>query len=547
MDLVKRIVLSVTAAVLTLAGSMAIASSAQANDRELHLYYTHTKETIRIVYKSNGRFVQSALDRLNVFLRDWRRNEPARMDPALFDVLWEVYQRTGATQPIHIVSAYRSPATNAMLASNSSGVADNSQHMQGKAIDFFIPGVPVNRIRELGFLMQVGGVGYYPNSGSPFVHLDTGSVRAWPRMTTAQLQQLFPDGRTMHISSSGQTLPGYQVAKAEWDRCRRVPCNASTPDGGTRVASGDRPRTLWDLFTGGGNESAPAAQPSAPVQVASAPAPRAPVAAPQAVAATPAAPAAPIQQASADEPPAPPTRPTDLIAGTMVADAPAVPQEIPFQIIDAQDMIAQVAMASETDDAPMPPSISRGLAEMRATTPSAYAPSAGRLEVAATEPTAPTPIARPDFAPVMTASLNPQAISAAEPLEMRPSIDPDALVASQPHEPSELDAFASLFDGAVLPGTNPQAPDEALTNAVASLTVAEGQLFAPGLDTVSTLMAPTALSGDQFAFGTGDAMTGDDGDTVLVSGFTRTAALGHSSSTFGPAQTIWVHYDSASN
>src|SRR5690606_20010292 len=114
-------------AAIALASIVSLIVPAQAaNEREIYLYYTHTRETIRIVYKRDGRFVQSALDKLNVFLRDWRRNEPARMDPALFDLLWEVYRQTGASQPIHIVSAYRAPQTNAMLAANSSGVADNS-------------------------------------------------------------------------------------------------------------------------------------------------------------------------------------------------------------------------------------------------------------------------------------------------------------------------------------------------------------------------------------------------------------------------------------
>ena len=178
---------AVLALAIALASLLPFAFPAQAaNEREIYLYYTHTKETIRIVYKRDGRFIQSALQTLNVFLRDWRRNEPANMDPALFDLLWEVYQETRATQPIHIVSAYRSPQTNAMLAANSSGVADNSQHMKGKAIDFFIPGVPISTLRAAGMRKQIGGVGYYPTSGSPFVHLDTGSVRAWPRRTSAR-------------------------------------------------------------------------------------------------------------------------------------------------------------------------------------------------------------------------------------------------------------------------------------------------------------------------------------------------------------------------
>jgi len=248
----------------------AVVPAAAASERALYLYYTHTKETARIVFKRNGQYLQSGLNELNHFLRDWRRNEPTKMDPRLFDLVWEVYQEVGGTQPVNVVSAYRSPATNAMLASNSSGVADNSQHMRGTAMDFFIPGVPLGKLRAAAMRKQVGGVGYYPSSGSPFVHLDTGSVRAWPRMTRAQLKEIFPDGKTMHLPTDGKPLSqeGYQVAMAEWKRCHAYPCNGGTS--GTRVADGGSGKTLMDLFFAGGQpEGGQPAAPSAPVQVAS--------------------------------------------------------------------------------------------------------------------------------------------------------------------------------------------------------------------------------------------------------------------------------------
>ncbi|WP_291364410.1 DUF882 domain-containing protein [Devosia sp.] len=261
----------------------AVVPAAAASERALYLYYTHTKETARIVFKRNGQYVQSGLNELNQFLRDWRRNEPTKMDPRLFDLVWEVYQEVGGSQPVNIVSAYRSPATNAMLAANSNGVADNSQHMRGTAMDFFIPGVPLAKLRAAAMRKQVGGVGYYPTSGSPFVHLDTGSVRAWPRMTRAQLKEIFPDGKTMHLPTDGTPLSqeGYQVAMAEWKRCHAYPCNGSSS--GTQVAEGGSGRSLMDLFFGGGDDQpAPAAAAApAPVQVASAaPQPVTPQAAP---------------------------------------------------------------------------------------------------------------------------------------------------------------------------------------------------------------------------------------------------------------------------
>ena len=116
---------------------------------------------------------------------------------------------------IGVNSAYRSPATNAMLANKSSGVADNSQHMRGTAMDFFIPGVPLAKLRAAAMRKQVGGVGYYPTSGSPFVHLDTGSVRAWPRMTRAQLKNLrvYSGSEHPHEAQQPETLDVAALSK----------------------------------------------------------------------------------------------------------------------------------------------------------------------------------------------------------------------------------------------------------------------------------------------------------------------------------------------
>lgn len=142
------------------------------------------------------------------------------MDPRLVDLVWEVYDRSGAKDYIHIVSAYRSPATNNMLRNRSrvTGVAKNSQHMLGKAMDFYIPGVRLATLRALAMQMQIGGVGFYPTSGSPFVHLDLGSVRAWPRMSRQELVSIFPNGNTMHLSADGRPLPGYEQAVADYRR-----------------------------------------------------------------------------------------------------------------------------------------------------------------------------------------------------------------------------------------------------------------------------------------------------------------------------------------
>ncbi len=218
-------------------------AAAQSGDRTLYLKHTHTGQVARFTFRRNGKYDQSVLRQLNVFLADWRTKDQKKMDPALFDLLWAVYQDVGGSQPISIVSSYRAPKTNAALRSRSSAVAENSLHMAGKAVDFYIPGVGLTKLREVAMRHQVGGVGYYPTSGSPFVHLDTGNVRAWPRMTRAQLKKVFPDGRTLHIPTDGRPLSdtGRQYAMAEWQKCRTVPCSGALPDGGgyTMLASLD--------------------------------------------------------------------------------------------------------------------------------------------------------------------------------------------------------------------------------------------------------------------------------------------------------------------
>ena len=112
---------------------------------------------------------------------------PTTMDPQLFDAVWEVQREFGIEKKVHIISSYRSPRTNEMLRKRSNGVARHSLHVQGKAMDFYFWGASRPGPREAGLRLQRGGVGFYPTSGSPFVHMDVGSVRHWPRMTREQL------------------------------------------------------------------------------------------------------------------------------------------------------------------------------------------------------------------------------------------------------------------------------------------------------------------------------------------------------------------------
>ncbi len=193
-------------------------ATADGDTRTLSFHHTHSDEDITVTFKRNGRYDEAALKKLNHFLRDWRSQDSTTMDRRLFDIMWEVYRDVDAKQPIQIISAYRSPATNAMLRRRSSGVARSSQHMQGQAIDFFIPGVPLEQIRYAGLRQQRGGVGFYPTSGSPFVHLDVGSIRHWPRMNHDQLARVFPDGRTVHVPSDGRPLKNYELALADIEK-----------------------------------------------------------------------------------------------------------------------------------------------------------------------------------------------------------------------------------------------------------------------------------------------------------------------------------------
>jgi uncharacterized protein YcbK (DUF882 family) len=201
---------------LLLAGAGSVHDAAALNEtRTLSFHHTHSNEDLTVTFKRDGRYDEAALKELNHYLRDWRTQDQTVMDPHLFDILWEVYRDVDGKKPIQIISSYRSPATNAMLHRRSSGVARFSQHMLGHAMDFFIPGVPLEQIRFAGLRLQRGGVGFYPTSGSPFVHLDTGSIRHWPGMTHDQLAKVFPDGRTVHLPTDGKPLKGYELARAD--------------------------------------------------------------------------------------------------------------------------------------------------------------------------------------------------------------------------------------------------------------------------------------------------------------------------------------------
>ena len=213
---------------------------ANGDTRVISLQHTHRDDAITVTFKRNGRYDEDGLKKLNYFLRDWRNDDVTRMDPQLFDILWEVVRDLGTEEPIRIVSSYRSPATNQMLRRRSRGVAQFSQHMLGKAIDFNINGAPVEKLREIAMRLQRGGVGFYPGS---FVHVDVGSVRHWPRMSYDQLARLFPNGRTVHVPSNGQPLSGDALALADIEkRGGSMPSSTSLASARNAGAIGDEER-----------------------------------------------------------------------------------------------------------------------------------------------------------------------------------------------------------------------------------------------------------------------------------------------------------------
>lgn len=237
------------AAILAIGFALLGTVGANADTRSLKLLNLHTREKAEIVFKRNGRYDQDGLRKLNQFLRDWRKNEPTRMDPRLFDLIWEAYKQSGSDAFINVVCGYRSPGTNSMLRSRSKGVAKKSQHMLGKAMDFFIPDVKLKRLREIGLKMQGGGVGYYPTSGSPFVHFDVGNVRHWPKMSRRELIALFPNGKTLHVPSDGKPLPGFEQAVAAY-QARKKSGDVAVASAGS--SSSSRSGGLLAAFFGGG-------------------------------------------------------------------------------------------------------------------------------------------------------------------------------------------------------------------------------------------------------------------------------------------------------
>lgn len=145
--------------------------------RKLAFFNLHTGESLKTEYWAEGDYLPEALSGINHILRDYRNNRVLPIEPRLIDLMYGLRKVIGTTQPLQIISGYRSAETNAILAARSDGVARSSLHMQGKAIDLHIEGVELDHLRRAAVALQGGGVGYYP--GSNFVHVDIGRVRTW--------------------------------------------------------------------------------------------------------------------------------------------------------------------------------------------------------------------------------------------------------------------------------------------------------------------------------------------------------------------------------
>ncbi|MFM9942183.1 MAG: DUF882 domain-containing protein [Hyphomicrobiaceae bacterium] len=204
---------------VAVAALMAVASlpgivTAASGSRTISLYNIHTKETVTVVYKKDGKYDEAALEKINHVLRDHRANAATKMDRDLIDLVWEMHQELGSKEPIHVISGYRSRASNELLRKTVGGQASESRHILGKAMDVHFPDVPVKNLRYSALVREKGGVGYYPTSALPFVHVDTDRVRSWPRLPRLELALLFPSGTTKHATADGGSITKEDVQMA---------------------------------------------------------------------------------------------------------------------------------------------------------------------------------------------------------------------------------------------------------------------------------------------------------------------------------------------
>ena len=480
-------------------------TSASAETRALKIQHLHTGEKAEIVFKRNGRYDQAGLKKINFMLRDWRRNEPTRMDPRLLDLVWQAYRASGSTSYIHVVSAYRSPATNAMLRSRSKGVARESQHMVGRAMDFFLPDVPLKKLRDIGLRMQGGGVGYYPTSGSPFIHMDVGNVRHWPGISRQELARVFPNGDTLHVPSDGRPLPGYDQALATY-KSRKA---AGTPN--IELASADSGQhksrgLLATLLSRGADEADDVAE--------AAPAPRKPAKSVE--------PKAPGQGIAIVPPEA--TRRADIpMASAGAAEEPPVEQKVKTP--------EAIVMAMAPSAVPLPAFAPRAAPAASTPTPQAApfaiaSASTAQAELSATKPAvANAEMGKTDTA---AASVALDMVALNIPLPMwRPQSQTSP--SRQPEAAKSADAIAALLtmhhpdDGLGLAGKRVAVPASKPEDRVR--TSPKADRVQPRLDPEATaVIVPVASTGRPLQAGRGIASgTGSTAAPVIAANFIRTA------------------------
>lgn len=147
------------------------------SERALRLYNVHTGEYLETVYRARGEYIPQAQEKIDYILRDYRTGEVRSIDARLLDLLYYIGWNLEAKHPFHIISGYRSMETNLFLWKRNRGVAKNSLHILGKAVDINLPDCDLPLLRGAAVEQKAGGVGYYPRSN--FIHIDVGRVRYW--------------------------------------------------------------------------------------------------------------------------------------------------------------------------------------------------------------------------------------------------------------------------------------------------------------------------------------------------------------------------------
>ncbi len=446
------------AASLTILCSIATPTSTQTaiangDTRTINLFHAHRRDSISVTFRRDGSYDSGGLAQLNHFLRDWRNDQSTRMDPRLFDVIWEAQRGAGSSSVITVLSAYRSPTTNAMLRSRSRAVAKESQHMYGRAMDMRMADANMHRVREVALRLQRGGVGWYGSSN--FVHLDVGSVRAWPRLSYDQLARLFPDGKSVHISADGRVLPGYEEARA-----------LVASRGGEYVptlAQVKEKSFLARLFGWDEGDEAEA-RPAAPATVASARGARG------ARGRAPAA-SAPTQVAAYAPPPSPSEEASSAAA---------------FFRADAARRSGGEAAPVQVASAPAPAPV-RAAARPEPVKPETAKPETAKAETAKLEPdVAEKPARRAVEEQVASAPLPPRRPSAAQIAALVQKSEPSDV----PMPPQRPESLTLVAEAKTVPAAAPEVPASEVP--VPPVRVAAAR--APGLPAVITRGTPVAAS-----------------------------------------------------